>query len=77
MPRHKQMVKRCCVEVARGRRTCKFSNTSITKGAICLVVYNGPRDRSAYCRDVALRMIEEARARLDELERELGKDHDD
>ena len=74
MPSHKQMVKRCCVEVAKARRTCKFSKTSITKGAVCLVVYDGPRDRSAYCRDVALEMIGLARVRLDVLERELGKD---
>ena len=74
MPRHKQMVKRCSVEVAKARRTCKFSNTSITKGAECLVVYDGPRDRSAYCCEVALEMIRFARVRLDELERELGQD---
>ncbi len=77
MPRHKQVVKRCSVEVAKARRTCKFSKASITKGAVCLVVYDGPRDRSAYCRDVALEMIRLARVRLDELTGELGKDQDD
>ena len=74
MPRHKQMVKRSDVEIAKGRRTCKFSGTSIVKGAVCLVVCDGPRDRSPYCRDVGREMIRLARARLDELEEELEKD---
>lgn len=77
MPRHKQMVKRSGVEVAKGRRTCKFSKATITKGALCLVVYDGPRDRSAYCREVGLEMIRLARMRLDELEDELGEDIED
>ena len=77
MPRHKQMVKRSAVEIAKRRRTCKFSGTSIGKGAACLVVYDGPRNRSPYCRDVGLEMIRLARARLDELERELEKDAED
>ena len=77
MPRHKQMVKRSDVEVARGRRTCKFSGASIGKGAVCLVVYDGPRDRSAYCRDVGLEMIRLARSRLDALEDELEKHVED
>ena len=74
MPRHKQMLKRSCIEVARAKRTCKFSDSSILKGAECLIVYDGPRRRSVYCRDVALEMIRLARVRLDELERELGRD---
>lgn len=77
MPRHKQMVKRSEVEVAKRRRTCKFSGTSINKGAVCLVVYDGPRDRSPYCRDVGLEMIKLARARLDELEEELERNAED
>ena len=77
MPRHKQVVKRSAVEVAKRRRTCKFSGTSIGKGAVCLVVYDSPRDRSAYCREVGLEMIGLARARLDALEEELKKDGDD
>ena len=77
MPRHKQIVKRSDVEVAKRRRTCKFSRTSIGKGAVCLVVYDGRRDRSAYCRDVGLEMIRLARARLDALEDELEKAAED
>ncbi len=77
MPRPKQMVKRSEVEVAKRRRTCKFSGAAIGKGGVCLVVYDGPRDRSPYCRDVGLEMIRQARARLDELEDELEKDVED
>ena len=77
MPRPKQMVKRSEVEVAKRRRTCKFSGTAIDKGGVCLVVYDGPRDRSPYCRDVGLKMIRQARVRLDELEDELEKDVED
>lgn len=74
MPPHKQMVKRSEVEVAKRRRTCKFSGMSIDKGTVCLVVYDGPRGRSSYCSDVGLEMIRQARARLGELEEELQRD---
>ena len=77
MPRHKQMVKRSTVEVAKRRRTCKYSGNSIGKGAVCLVVYDSPRDRSPYCLEVALEMIGLARARLDALEEKLKKDGGD
>lgn len=76
MPRPKQMIKRSCVEVAERRRTCKFTKESIAKGAVCLIVYDGPRDRSCYSREVALEMIRLARERLDELEQDLWKDQD-
>lgn len=72
MPRHKQLVKRSCIEVAERRRTCKFTGESITGGSVCLVVYDGPRDRFVYSRDVGLEMIRLARERLDELEKELS-----
>ena len=77
MPRPKQMVKRSEVEVAKRRRTCKFSGTAIGKGEMCLVVYDGQRDRFPYCRDVGLEMIGLARARLDALEEALKKDGDE
>ena len=77
MPRHKQMVKRSDVEVAKRRRTCKFSGKPIEKSEVCLVIHDGPRDRSPYCRDVGLEMIKLARARLHELEDKLEKHADD
>ena len=71
MPSHKQIVKRSAIEVAKRRRTCKFSGNSIEKGEVCLIVYDGPRKRSSYCRDVGIEMIRTARLRLDELDRTL------
>ena len=71
MSRVKQMVKRSVVEIAKGKRTCKFTSESIAKGSVCLVVHDGPRDRACYSRRVALEMIKLARARLDELEGQL------
>jgi hypothetical protein len=72
MPRPKQMVKTCEVEIARAKRTCAFTNAPIFKGSACLVVYEGPRDRSCYSREIALRMIKQARERLDEVEHQLN-----
>jgi len=66
------MVKRSIVEAAKAKRTCKFTGDRIVKGAICLVVYDGPRDRSCYSRPVAIEMIKLARIRLDELEGQLS-----
>ena len=71
MARLKQMVKRTEVEVAKAKRTCKFTSEPIVKGSICLVIYDGPRDRSCYSQGIALEMIKLARGRLDELERLL------
>lgn len=73
MARPKQMVKRSEVEIAKAKRTCKFTSESITKGSICLVIYDGPRDRSCYSQSVALEMIKLARERLDELESQLAQ----
>ncbi len=72
MPRLKQMVKSTEVEIAKAKRTCKFSGKAIVKGSVCLVVYDGPRDRSCYSQPIALEMIRLARTRLDELENELS-----
>lgn len=72
MPRPKQMVKSCEVEIARAKRTCAFTSAPIFKGSPCLVVHEGPRDRSCYSREIALRMIKQARQRLDEVEHQLS-----
>jgi hypothetical protein len=72
MPKVKQMVKRADVEIAKARRTCKFTRVSIEKGTACLVVYESPRDRSCYSVDTAFEMIKSARVRLDELELRLN-----
>ncbi len=72
MSRLKQMVKRTEVEIAKAKRTCKFTSESIVKGSVCLVIYDGPRDRSCYSQRIALEMIKCARERLDELEGALS-----
>lgn len=74
MPRVKQMVKRALVETAKAPRRCKFTKEVIPKGTVCLVVYEGPRDRSCYSAPVALEMLGAARARLDEIEASLRLD---
>jgi hypothetical protein len=75
MARVKQLVKQSEVEIAKAKRTCKFTGDAIVKGAICLVVYDGPRERFCYSQRVALEMIKLARARLKELEEELSVAH--
>jgi hypothetical protein len=72
MPRLKQMVKRSDAEIAKAKRTCKFTGEPIMKGSICLVIYDGPRDRSCYSQRIALDMINLARERLNQLEGELS-----
>ena len=68
------MLKRSHVEVAKKRRTCKFTSQSITGGSVCLVVFDGPRDRFVYSCEVGLEMIRLAHERLDKLEQELLED---
>jgi hypothetical protein len=72
MARPKQMVKRSDVEVAKARRTCKFTRAEIKKGTVCLVIYEGPRNRFCYSRETALQMITLARERLTEIEQQLA-----
>jgi hypothetical protein len=72
MARLKLMVKRTVVEVAKAKRTCRFTSESIVKGSICLVVHDGPRDRACYSQHIGLEMIKFARAYLDKLEKELS-----
>jgi hypothetical protein len=73
MPNLKQMVKRTEVEIAKAKRTCKFTSDAIVKGSICLVIYDGPRERSCYSQRIGLEMIKIARARLDEIESRLSR----
>jgi hypothetical protein len=69
MPKVKSMVKKNLVEIAKGQRTCHHDRSrKIPKGEICLVVYDGYRDRHCYCKEVALRMITEARDQLNRIE---------
>ena len=71
MPKRKSILKRIEIEVAQCKRTCKFTGSAIAKGEQCVVVFDAPREYKAYCRSVALQMIEDARERLKWLEDSL------
>ncbi|MDR4505206.1 MAG: hypothetical protein MRK01_10510 [Candidatus Scalindua sp.] len=71
MPKMKQMIKRSEIQIAKALRTCKFTKQPILKGSICLVLYEGPRDRFCYSQETALEMIKQARTLLNELENDL------
>ena len=53
---------------------CK--NQAGAAGSVCLVVFDGPRDRFVYSREVSLEMIRLAHERLDTLEKALLEDQD-
>ncbi len=72
MARLKQMVKKSVVEVAKAKRTCRFTGRSIVKGTVCMVIFDGPRDRACYSQKIALDMIRQARTYLLDLERRLS-----
>lgn len=71
MPQTKSLLKKCIVETAVRRRSCKYSRRPIAMGSRCIVVFDGPRDRFCYSRTVGLRMIAAARERLAEMEQSL------
>lgn len=72
MPRVKSIIKRCEVEVAKQKRTCKNTGRAISRGSKCLVVYDDPYRKYNYSREAAIRMIRRARQQLAELEDGLG-----
>lgn len=69
MGKRKSLLKRVEVETAQRKRTCKFSGDEIASGQLCIVVYDAPRIHKGYCREVALKMIDDARKQLDYLEK--------
>lgn len=71
MAKVKSLIKRHSVEIALHKRTCRHTRNPIPKGSLCLVVYDGPRDRHPYSTEVAARMIAQARTTLDEIEANL------
>ncbi len=72
MAKIKSLVKKHAVEIAVRRRTCANNGSTIHKGETCLVVFDGPRDRYCYCREVAQKMIDQARLTLLEIESALN-----
>jgi hypothetical protein len=73
MRRTKTLLKRINPEVAQRRRECDNSGREIVMGESCLVVFDGPRRRFCYSREVGLRMIERARDDLEALEGKLRR----
>ena len=71
MPKRKSLIKRVEIDIAQRRRKCKFSSMAIPKGEPCVRVYDAPREYKGYCREVALKMIDDAREQLLELESQL------
>lgn len=74
MAKVKSLIKRHSVEVALHKRTCKHTRDPIPKGAVCLVVYDAPRERHPYSKEVATKMIAQARTTLDEIEASLSSE---
>ena len=72
MKRTKSLLKRVVPEVAKRQRTCCNTGIDIPAGSVCLVVFDSPRQRFCYSRDVALRMLEQARGELLSLEEALA-----
>jgi hypothetical protein len=68
----KSMLKRCEVETAERKRTCRRTGSAIAQGQKCLVIFDGPRDRHCYCSGVALEMIRASLARLQEIEKQIS-----
>lgn len=73
MRRTKTLLKKTSPEVAQRRRHCANTGRTIPMGEPCLVVFDGPRQRFCYSREVALRMIEHAREDLKSLEEKLRR----
>ena len=61
MAKLKQLVKRTEIEIAERKRTCKFTRNDIPMGTTCVVVYEASRDRRCYSKEVAIKMIANAR----------------
>ena len=65
------MLKKAEVEIAQRTRTCKHTGNLIANGQTCLVVFDGPRQRFCYSREIGHKMIEDARQLLDKMKNEL------
>jgi len=71
MAKRKSLLKKTEVEVTKRSRRCKHKRTTISIGQTCLVVFDDPRQRFCYSRDIALQMIQDARELLNEIEARL------
>jgi hypothetical protein len=68
MPRKlKSLLKKLDVESAERQRKCKNTGRIISKGSLCLVVWDSQFARANYSREIAVMMIKEAQGALDQL----------
>jgi hypothetical protein len=72
MPKHKSLLHRVDIELAKHRRKCRHkSDHVIRQNEISLVIREGQYQRRVYCRACGLRMIETTKASLNEIEKSL------
>jgi hypothetical protein len=64
MGKIKSMIKKCVVETAEHKRTCRRTGNAIPRGERCLVIFDGPRARHCYSRTIALEMVGASQAQL-------------
>lgn len=74
MPAVKNVLKHVSTETAGRKRKCWRSNTHlIAKGDLCLVVVEGPTDKTTYCAVCARLIIDRARQELDAIATQFVK----
>jgi hypothetical protein len=74
MPRKpKSLLKKHEVQIAKAKRTCKNSGETIGKGEVCLVVWDSQYDRRPYSKNIAFKIIADARQTLAEIENSLNE----
>ena len=74
MPAVKDVMRHVTIEVAGKKRKCyrQPNKHLIVKGESCLVVTDGPQDRSTYCVTCAVEILQLAQSRLADLSQDIG-----
>ena len=74
MPAVKDVMRHVTIEVAGKKRKCyrQPNKHVIIKGERCLVVADGPQDRSTYCVCCAAEILQLAQSRLTDLSQDMG-----
>lgn len=73
MAKVKKLLKRCEIQTAVRKRTCKRTSEKISAGEKCIVVWDSQYDKKPYSKKIALEMIRKAHLDLDELEQLLNE----
>jgi len=74
MPKIRQVLRACTVEIAKRRRTCRHDtkNHIIPKGATCLVIKQAGVADKSYCLTCGLAILDQAADDLKDLREALG-----